>query len=324
MLKFDRRAILVSAAALGLSAVALSAPARAEFPDSPVEMTVMFGAGSAADVTARHLAEGIAKRLRVAVPVVNRTGAGGAAGLIHVSQQKPNGYAIVWTSNQMSTTYHAGQLPLPYDSFTPIARVSVETPALAVKADAPWENLKQMLDYAKANPEKLRIGNSGAGSHTHLSGAALFGNVGAKTIDVPFGTGQATVNLLGGRIEGAVQLPAAFIAHVKSGDLRILATLGRERDPIFPDVPTAKEQGFDVQLDMWRGIAAPKDTPADVVAILQAAIQDTVASPEFVEAGKTVGFRPAFLPASDFGQVIANDDKKLSEVMSQLGMKKTN
>ena len=192
-----------------------------------------------------------------------------------------------------------------------------------MKADAPWKNLKEMLDYAKANPEKVRIGNSGAGSHTHLAAAALFGNVGAKTIDVPFGTGQATVNLLGGRIEGAVQLPAAFVAHVKSGDLRILAVLGRERDPIFPDVPTAKEQGFDVQLDMWRGIAAPKDTPADVVAVLQAAIQDTVASPEFVEAGKTVGFRPAFLPAEDFGKLIASDDKKLGEVMAQLGMKKT-
>jgi tripartite-type tricarboxylate transporter receptor subunit TctC len=323
MLKLNRRGIVASAAALVISAGALSVHARAEFPDNPVEMTVMFGAGSAADVTARHLAEGIAKRLQVAVPVVNRTGAGGAAGLIHISQQKPNGYAIVWTSNQMSTTYHAGQLPLAYDNFTPVARVSVETPALAVKADAPWKNLKEMMDYAKANPEKVRVGNSGAGSHTHLAGAALFGNIGAKTVDVPFGTGQATVNLLGGRIEGAVQLPAAFIAHVKSGDLRILAVLGRERDPIFPDVPTAKEQGFDVELDMWRGIAAPKDTPAEIVAVLQAAIQDTVASPEFVEAGKTVGFRPAFLPAEDFGKVIASDDKKLSEVMGQLGMKKT-
>ncbi len=318
----NRRVVLASAAVI-LAAAAVSTPSRAEFPDQPIEMTVMFGAGSAADVTARHLAEGIAKRLSVAVPVVNRTGAGGAAGLVHLSQQKPNGYAIVWTSNQMSTTYHSGQLPLAYDNFTPVARVSVETPALAVKADAPWKNLKEMLEYAKENPEKVRIGNSGAGSHTHLSAAALFANVGAKTIDVPFQTGQATVNLLGGRIEGAVQLPAAFISHVKSGDLRIIAVLGRERDPIFPDVPTAKEQGFDVQLDMWRGIAAPKDTPADVVAKLQKAIEETVASPEFSEAGKTVGFRPAFMPANDFGILIASDDKKLGDVMSQLGMKKS-
>lgn len=322
MTKVNRGVILASAAALMFAAGAGATPSRAEFPEQPIEMTVMFGAGSAADVTARHLAEGIAKRLKVAVPVVNRTGAGGAAGLVHISQQKPNGYAIVWTSNQISTTYHAGQLPLAYDNFTPVARVSVETPALAVKADAPWKNLKEMLEYAKANPDKVRIGNSGAGSHTHLSAAALFANVGAKTIDVPFQTGQATVNLLGGRIEGAVQLPAAFVSHVKSGDLRILAVLGRDRDPIFPDVPTAKEQGFDVQLDMWRGIAAPKDTPADVVAKLQKAIEETVASPEFIEAGKTVGFRPAFLPAPDFGTLIASDDKKLGEVMGQLGLKK--
>ncbi|WP_088347691.1 MULTISPECIES: tripartite tricarboxylate transporter substrate binding protein [Rhodomicrobium] len=323
MTKVNRGVILASAAALVFATGLGSTPSRAEFPEQPIEMTVMFGAGSAADVTARHLAEGIAKRLNVAVPVVNRTGAGGAAGLVHISQQKPNGYSIVWTSNQMSTTYYSGQLPLAYDNFAPVARVSVETPALAVKADAPWKDLKEMLEYAKANPEKVRIGNSGAGSHTHLSAAALFASVGAKTIDVPFQTGQATVNLLGGRIEGAVQLPAAFVSHVKSGDLRIIAVLGRERDPIFPDVPTAKEQGFDVQLDMWRGIAAPKDTPPEVVAKLQKAIEETVASPEFVEAGKTVGFRPAFLPAPDFGKLIASDDKKLGEVMSQLGMKKT-
>ena len=103
----------------------------------------------------------------------------------------------------------------------------------------------------------------------------------------------------------------------------MLAVLGRDPDPTFPDVKTAKEQGFDVELDMWRGIAAPKGTPARSCARLQDAIQKTVASPEFVEAGKTVGFRPAFLPAEDFGKVIASDDKKLSEVMGQLGMKKT-
>src|SRR5262249_6021974 len=207
----------------------VQAQTQAKFPDKPIEMTVMFGAGSAADVTARHLAEGISKRLGVPVPVVNRTGGGGAAGFVHISQQPPNGYSIVWMANSISTTYHSGSLPLDYTNFTPVARVSVETPALAVKGDAPWKTLKEFVEYAKANPGKVRIGNSGAGSHTHLSAVALFSGAGAKVIDVPFGAGQATVNLLGGRIEGAVQLPAPFIGHVKSGELRILAVLGRRR-----------------------------------------------------------------------------------------------
>jgi tripartite-type tricarboxylate transporter receptor subunit TctC len=198
----------------------------------------------------------------------------------------------------------------------------VEIPALAVRGDAPWKTLKEFLDYAKANPDKVRIGNSGTGSHTHFAASAIVGAVGAKATHVPFGQGQAVVNLLGSRIEAIVQLPAAMVGHVKSGDLRVLAVLGTRRDPVFPDVPTAQELGYKVALDLWRGIAVPKGTPKPVVAKLQDAIKKTVDSPEFKEAGKNVGFTPAFLPADEFGKMIASDDKKLADVMTELGMKK--
>ncbi len=294
-----------------------------DFPAGrPVEMTVMFGAGSAADVTARYLAEGMAKTLGVPVPVVNRTGGGGAIGYSHVQQQKPDGHAIIWNSNSISTNYHSGILSFDYKAFDAVARVSVETPVIAVRGDSPWKSLPEFLDYAKANPGKLRIGNSGTGSHTHFAASALFLTGGAKVINVPFGEGQAIVNLLGSRIEGVVQLPAALVAHVKSGDVRILAVLGTVRDPVLPDVPTAKELGFPVALDMWRGIAVPEGTPKPVIAKLQQAIKDSVQSPGFADAGKTIGFTPAYLPAEDFGALIASDDAKLAQVMAELGLKK--
>ena len=238
----------------------------------------MFGAGSAADVTARYLADGMAKTLGVPVPVVNRTGGGGAIGYSHVKQQKPDGHSIIWNSNSISTNYHSGILSFDYKAFDAVARVSVETPVIAVRADSPWKTLQEFIDYAKANPGKVRIGNSGTGSHTHFAASALFLTGGAKVIDVPFGEGQAIVNLLGSRIEGVVQLPAALVAHVKSGDVRVLAVLGSERDPVFPDVPTAKELGFPVALDMWRGIAVPKGTPKPVIAKLAAGDQGHRAS----------------------------------------------
>jgi tripartite-type tricarboxylate transporter receptor subunit TctC len=309
-----------------LVAVALcaGAPASAQqFPQGkPVEMTVMFGAGSAADVTARYLADGMAKALNVPVPVVNRTGGGGAIGYNHVSQQKPDGHSIIWNSNSISTNYHSGILQFDYRAFDPVARVSVETPVLAVRADAPWKTLKEFVEYAKSNPGKVRIGNSGAGSHTHFAASALFLTGGAKVIDVPFGEGQAVVNLLGSRIEGIVQLPAAVVAHVKSGGLRVLAVLGSKRDPIFPDVPTANESGYAVALDMWRGIAVPKGVPKPIIVRLQNAIKTTVESEAFKEAGKSIGFAPAYLPADDFGRLIASDDAKLASVMVELGLKK--
>jgi tripartite-type tricarboxylate transporter receptor subunit TctC len=285
-------------------------------------MTVMFGAGSAADVTARYLADGMARALNVPVPVVNRTGGGGAIGYNHVSQQKPDGHSIIWNSNSISTNYHSGILQFDYRAFDPVARVSVETPVLAVRADAPWKTLKEFVEYAKSNPGKVRIGNSGAGSHTHFAASALFLTGGAKVIDVPFGEGQAVVNLLGSRIEGIVQLPAAVVAHVKSGGLRVLAVLGSKRDPIFPDVPTANESGYAVALDMWRGIAVPKGVPKPIIVRLQNAIKTTVESEAFKEAGKSIGFAPAYLPADDFGRLIASDDAKLASVMVELGLKK--
>jgi len=309
-----------------LVAVALcaGAPASAQqFPQGkPVEMTVMFGAGSAADVTARYLADGMARALNVPVPVVNRTGGGGAIGYNHVSQQKPDGHSIIWNSNSISTNYHSGILQFDYRAFDPVARVSVETPVLAVRADAPWKTLKEFVEYAKSNPGKVRIGNSGAGSHTHFAASALFVTGGAKVIDVPFGEGQAVVNLLGSRIEGVVQLPAAVVAHVKSGGLRVLAVLGSKRDPIFPDVPTANESGYAVALDMWRGIAVPKGVPKPIIVRLQNSIKTTVESEAFKEAGKSIGFAPAYLPADDFGRLIASDDAKLASVMVELGLKK--
>ncbi|MBO0753077.1 MAG: tripartite tricarboxylate transporter substrate binding protein [Bradyrhizobiaceae bacterium] len=309
----------VAAAALMTASAAVAQP----FPaGKPVEMTVMFGAGSAADTTARELAKGMEKALGVPVPIVNRTGGGGAIGYSYVQQQKPDGYSIIWNSNSVSTNYHAGIMAFDYKAFDAVARVSVETPAIAVRADAPWKDLKELINFAKSNPGKVRIGNSGTGSHTHFVASALFGSSDAKITNVPFTEGQAVVNLLGGRIEGVVQLPAALVPHVKSGDLRVLAVLGEKRDPVFPNVPTAKELGYSVALDMWRGIAVPTGTPRPVIAKLQDAIKASVESQSFKDAGKTIGFVPAYLPAQDFAKLIANDDTRLAQLMDNLGLKK--
>ena len=308
----------------GALAATLASPAAAqEFPGGkPIEMTVMFGVGSAADVTARRLADGMSRILGVPIMVVNRTGGGGALGYAHVAQQKPDGLSIVWNSNSISTTYHSGRLEFDFTAFDPVARVSVETPVIAVRADGPWKTLSEFMNYAKANPNKLRIGNSGAGSHTHIAASALFTSAGARVIHLPFGAGQAVVNLLSNRIDGSVQMPPAFVPQAQSGELRILAVLGSKQEPAFPDVPTARKLGYAVILDMWRGIAVPKGSPKPVIARLEEAIRKTVDSPEFQQAGKEIGFTPAFMPADEFGRLMATDDRKLAEVMKDLGLKK--
>jgi tripartite-type tricarboxylate transporter receptor subunit TctC len=294
-----------------------------EFPQrSPLEITVLFPAGSSADVTARMLAEGMSKSLGQRVLVVNRPGAGGAIGYRYVAAQKPDGYALVWNSNSISTTFHSGQLDFDYKAFDAVARVLVESVVIAVRSDARWKNLSDLVTEAKAKPRLVSVGHSGIGSHTHISLAALFAATGVQVNEVPYGAAQVVPNLLGGHVDAVVQLPAALSAPVKQGQVRLLAALIPNRDPALPDVPTAKEQGIDVSLEAWRGIAVPKGTPKAVISALESAIRASVSSNEFQKGSENLGVRPAFLGAEQFSALISKEDAELSRLMKQIGLKK--
>src|SRR5262245_15882248 len=326
-MRSSTRRVALAAAALTMTALPGLAqqqqapktqPAEQYPAGKPIDMVTLFGAQSASTATARVLADGLAEVLGAPVPIVDKPGAGGAIGYMSLSQQKPDGYSTVWSSNSISTTFHNGQLPFDFKNFEHVARVTVENPALAVKADAPWKSLKELVEYAKANPEKVRVGNSGQGSQTHIASVALFSSAGAKVIPVHRTGGQATADLLAGRIEVAVQFPQAVVPHVKSGDLRVLALLSSIPDPVFPDVKSAKAQGYAIDMPLWRGIAVPKGTPKAIITKLQDAIKKTVESPEFKDAGNKIGFTPAYQPSDTFTKMIAEDDKRTAAVIKEI------
>lgn len=287
-----------------------------------IEITVLFPAGSSADVTARLLADGMSRQLGAKVIVVNRPGAGGAIGYKYVASQKPDGYSLVWNSNSISTTYYSGMLQFDYQAFDAVARVLVESPVLAVGGGAKWKTLADLVADAKSRPKQITVGNSGIGSHTHISAVALFKAAGVEVIDVPFGAAQVVPSLLGNQVDAVLQLPAALSAYVKSGQVRLLAALTLNRDPALPEVPTAREQGFDVALEAWRGIATPKGTPKPVIAMVETAIRKTAESAEFSQASERLGVRPAFMPAEEFGRLIAKEDAELARIMQIIGLKK--
>ena len=223
------RVAAISAWALLSFATAVTAQETAGPTRGFVEITVLFPAGSSADVTARLLADGMSRRLATRVIVVNRPGGGGAVGYRYVAGQKPDGHALVWNSNSISTTHHMGLLQLTYESFTPVAQVLVESPVVAVRGDAKWRTLGELVAEGKARPEGITVGNSGVGSHTHITSVALFRNTGAHVVDVPFGAAEVITSLLGGQVDAVVQLPAALTEHVKSGQVRLLATIASAR-----------------------------------------------------------------------------------------------
>ena len=314
---------LLACIAVLIAFVAPAAGAQDAFPGSkPIEMIVLFPAGTSADVTARVLAEGMSRQLNTNIVVVNRPGAGGAIGYKYLAAQTPDGHHIVWNSNSISTSYHAGMLAFDYKALDLVAQVQVETPLLVVKADAPWKGLRELVAAAKANPGKITVGNSGVGSHTHMTSIALFRAAGAQVLDVPFGAAQVIPSLLGGHVQAVVQLPSALISHVKAGNLQVLAALSVKRDTAFPEVATAREQGINIGAELWRGIAVPKGTPKKIIARLEDAIRNTVASPEFVKSCERLAVTPAFVPAAEFGKVVAREDAEIAQLMQLLGLKK--
>ena len=311
---------LLTALALVVSVARAQEP---QFPQrGPVEITVLFPAGSSADVTARLLADGMSRNLGQRVLVVNRPGAGGAIGYKHVASQKSDGYSLVWNSNSISTTFHSGQLNFDYRAFDAVARVLSESVVLAVRADAPWRTLAELIAEAKAKPKTISVGHSGVGSHTHISAAALFGATGVEVTEVPFAAAQVVPSLVGGHVQAVVQFPAALAAPLSQKQIRLLVALTQTRDPAWPDVPTARELGYDVALDAWRGIAVPRGTPPQVISALESTIRTTTSSPEFISAAEKLGVRPAFLPTQDFSVLVSKEDAELSRLLQAIGLKK--
>ena len=304
-----------------LLVLAAAAPAAA-FPDKPVELTVLFGAGSAADLLARKLADLAGRDLGQPVAVVNRTGAGGALGYTYVKGQPADGHTLVWNSNSVSTAYHAGNMKLDYTAFAGVAALTGEPVSLAVKADAPWRDVRELLAYAKAHPGQVRLGNSGRGSFTHLVAVALENRAGVKLTHVPFGRELAVTTVLGDKIEASVQLPAEIMAQVTGRQVRVLAVSGTARLASLPDVPTLKEAGVDLAMTLWRGVAAPQGTPPAAIARLERAFTQAAQSPEFRDFAARMGAVVDVRGAKEFDAFMAKDDREIAALMEQIGLRK--
>jgi len=262
---------------------------KPEYPTKVIDMSVLFGAGGGADVVGRKLADLASKELGQPIVANNRVGGGGAVGYQYVLNAEPNGYSIVWNSTSISTSYHAGNMPegQDYSAFRGVAKVTDEASALAVKADARWETIEDFIAYAKANPEQVTVANSGVGSFNHLNAVLIEQATGVKFKHIPMDATTSTTSLIGGRVDAIVNMAFDIIQQEQAGNVRALAVVADTRQDSLPDVPTFKERGFDADLTMYRGIAVPKETPDDVVKILEDAFIKAGKSDEFKEfAGK--------------------------------------
>jgi len=259
------------------------ATALAQYPERPVTLIVPFPAGSAPDIVARGLAEAVKKHLPKPVVVVNRAGGAGTIGISEVAQAKPDGYTLGLGAVAILTVQpHLTALPYrtPDDYLAVMQAVTFQV-VLFVRSEAPWKTAKELLEYARANPGKVRVGVPGIGTILHLDLEHLKLLAKVDMTVVPFEGPQQIAALLGGHVDVALAHPPPVVPHVKAGKIRVIGVFQESRNRLFPEAPTFKELGYDVTLGVYNLLVAPKGSPAPVVQTIHDAFRKALAEPSF-------------------------------------------
>ena len=251
-----------------------------DFPNKAIELIVPYAAGGGTDTLARSFADLAKEDIGESIAVVNREGGGGAVGMQNGATSKADGYTVSMVTVELLTLPHSGLAQFTHEDFQPVALLNEDSAAITVKADAPWNTIEEFIEASKEG--KLKVGNSGTGAIWHLAAAAFEKETDTKLNHIPFeGAAPAVTALLGGHIDAVSVSPAEVISQVEAGELKVLAVMADEKVEALPEVPTLKEKGIDLSIGTWRGLAVPKDTPADVVSKLEKSFGETVQSEEF-------------------------------------------
>ena len=283
------------AALAGAALLPGAAFAQPRFPQRPVTILVPFAPGGIADITARAVAEPMARALGQAVVVDNRPSAGSIVASQAVATARPDGHTLLLMSNANAVSVGLFR-KLPYDpqkDFAPISTLASFDLGLFVPAASRFGSLKALLDFARAQPGRLTVGTIAPGSTQHLA-AKLFETVaGIDALVVPYkGSPAVLAALRSGEVDLAFEIAGPMVPQVHSGAVRALATSGDARNPALPEVPTVAEAGLPgYQVASWNALAAPAGTPPEVVSLLGMSVRDSVASPPVRERLGKLGVR---------------------------------
>ncbi len=324
-MRLTRRHFAAGAAAAGASLV-LPAPVRAAgFPERDITLVVPWAAGGGTDALGRTLTKNAKQYIGANVAVVNRPGGTGVQGMQSVAQAKPDGYTVGLVTFHLSSYRLTGLSDLSYREFEPIMLLNRSPTGFLVRADSPYKSMKELIDYAKANPGVVTIATSGAGAVPHLSAALLAKQLGLKFTFVPFdGGAPARTAVLGGHVTMLVVNSEEALQFYKSKQLRFLALNSAERHPSFSDVPTIAEAGFPLQtllLD-WRGLAVPKGTPADVIATLTDGFRKMANDADYKRLMDEMALPRADAEGPKFGAFLDEIEKALEPALGEVGLLK--
>jgi tripartite-type tricarboxylate transporter receptor subunit TctC len=316
---------LLVVALLGLLGV-VPAAAQEPFPSRPVTIVNPYPPGGQADLSGRPFAAALQKILKQPVVLTNKSGAAGAVGMQSVAVAKPDGYTLLITVPSLHLLPEVDKLfgrapTFTRDQFVPIARLNADPLIVAVNAERPWKSMKEVLDDARKRPGEIVFASAGLYGATHVPmEMILLAAGGVKMRHLPTaGGGPATTAVLGGHADLWASTIGPATAHIKSGKIRPLAVTSVKRHEFFPDVPTLKELGYDVEYYLWIGLFAPKATPAPVVKVLRDATRQAVEDPEFRAALEKLSSPVAYQDADEFKPWLDADAARLTTVIKQVG-----
>jgi len=291
----------------------------AKFPDKPITIICQFSAGGTTDLSLRVLANFASGELGVPVNVVNKAGGGGVIAYGYLAKTEPDGYTLGGFSGGACAI--APRLSkVDFDTkndFDFIIKYAEYFLSSGVRADSPWENLDDLIKYAKEHPGEIKYGSSGVNSSTFFTTEALAYKAGIDITHVPFKGGSAAATaLLGGHIDMITCAEVAELA--KSGQLRMLIQYGDVKHKDFPDVPTAKDLGFDLGLNSSLGIAGPKGIPEDRIQILHDAFKNALEQPAFIKLLDRLSMIPSYSNGEEFEKTIFEYYDQIGILMKEL------
>jgi tripartite-type tricarboxylate transporter receptor subunit TctC len=322
----DRRSFLIGTTASTSALLAGRLGAQDAYPSHSITVINPFPPGGVSDTITRPLDVALEAVLKQSVVLENKTGAAGAVGAQFVAAAKPDGYTLLTHLGSISGFAAVDRLfgrqpKFTNDDFIPLARIVADPIVMIINSDLPYKTLKELVDDAKANPNKLIFSSSGLYGASHVPTALLAkaaGNLQMRHLPTT-GGGPAVTAVLGGNASFFMSPTSIGLPHIKGGRVRPLAVSSAVRAKSLPDVPTFKEQGYDLEYYFWVGLFAPKGTPDAVIAKLREAINTAAHSKEFLGTLDKLGQELAYLDQPELAKFWAADAKKTEDAINSIG-----
>jgi tripartite-type tricarboxylate transporter receptor subunit TctC len=316
--------LLVSTMIEGCATMQSKTVTSSKYPEKPITLIVPFSAGGGMDLLARAMEKTASKNLGQPLIIINKVGGGGTIGWNELAGAAPDGYTIGISGVDLLLQSLYGQTKYNYPTdLEPLVQISSSPYVMVIRANQPWNNVDDLVKYARQHPGQIKIGNSGVGSIAHVLGEMLAHTAGITLEPVPFlGGSEALAALLGGHIQVIFTSPATVREYTRNGTLRVLAVPNEQRlaDPVFANVPTFKEQGLDIVFSNWMGVATPKEMPIEVRNKLANGIKAIIVDPEFKNTLERIGLQVDYLNPEETQIKWLDDNEKLSKVIQETGI----